>query len=369
MSAPGQGPRRPTSWLTRCARWGAAVCLAAAALAATLLTGAGLSPSVQAQTAADAVAPRAVFFSYSRFGDDAYPANSIALDQFEAHLDELEAGGYTVLPPSEIAAALAEGKLLPERTVGLTIDIAHGSIWREAYPRLKAMGLPFAIFIATDTVDRGQGDVLSWDQIREMARNGAEIGSLTASHPRMLDQDRAYNIGQIRRSIDRIEQETGKKPLLFAYPYGEYSAEIRELARQAGFIAAFGQQAGVAQPRDLFQLPRFAMHDPYGGVDRFRMAAAALPLTVSDLTPEEMILDANPPTNVGFTVDAIAGDLAGLSCFVSGVGRVRLETPGGRRVEARFDDPLPPGRIRFNCAMPSDDGRWRWFGRMLLTPR
>lgn len=328
---------------------------------------AGLPLPLHAQTQADQALPRAVIFMYQRFGDDTAPGTSIDPDLFAAHLAELKSGDYKVLPVPQIIEALRSGRPLPERTVGITIDQAHRSVYTEAWPRLRAAGLPFTLFVTSDTIDRAGGDAMSWSEIRELASAGVTIGNQTASHPHLIDQDRSYVLGQIQRGAERIKEETDVDPVLFAYPYGEYADPLRLLLRDRGYKAAFGLHSGVAHARaDMMTLPRFTMNDAFGSIERFRLAAQALPLLVSDVTPEEMVVDQNPPS-IGFTVDALAGDLSTLACFVSNVGRTRLENVGGRRIEARFDAPLPQGRVRINCTMPVDDGRWRWFGMQLLV--
>ena len=131
--------------------------------------------AVDAQTR-KAAEPSAVILMYHRFGEGAYPSTNIRLDQFETHLAEIAAGGYRVLPVAEIAAALRAGRPLPDRTLGITIDDAFLSVYREAWPRLRAAGLPFTLFVATDPIDDGLADYMSWDQLREMAEAGVEIG-------------------------------------------------------------------------------------------------------------------------------------------------------------------------------------------------
>ena len=77
----------------------------------------------------------AAVIMYHRFGEALYPSTNIRLEQFEAHIAELTSGPYTVLPLPEIVAALAEGRALPERSVGISIDDAFLSIYREAWWR------------------------------------------------------------------------------------------------------------------------------------------------------------------------------------------------------------------------------------------
>ncbi len=337
---------------------------------AAMLGCAGLS--AWAQDGVDATLPRAVIFTYGRFGDDG-AANSISVDLFEQHLSELSRGGYTVLPLPEIVAALRDGRPLPDRTIGITIDDTHASVWREAWPRLRALGLPFTLFVVSDTVDRaalpgGSNDSMTWGQIRDLADAGVTIGNLSASHPHLMGQDRAFQIGQIARAAERIAEQTGTRPTLFAYPFGEYDSDLRALVPELGYRAAFGQQSGVAHGRaDPMALPRFAMSDTYGSLDRFRLAAQALPLLVQDVTPSEIVIEDNPPT-LRMTIDPMMGEVAQLACFISGAGRMTLVDLGNRRIELRAPDLLAPGRTRLNCTMPAADGRWRWFGLPLVVP-
>jgi len=341
--------------------------LALAVCVLAVMSGVG-SEAVRAQTAAEAALGRAVVFAYSRFGDDVEGgASTVDLDRLQEHIDELKGGDYKVLPLPEIVAAFKSGRLLPDRTVAITIDEADRSVYTQAWPRLKAAGLPFTIFVATDSVDRNSGSSMSWSQLRELAADGVTIGSETASHAHLVGEDRAYVIGQIARANERINAELGIRPTLFAYPYGEYDDAMREIVKGQGFDAAFGQQSGVAHSRaDRYALPRFTLSDPYGSIERFRLAAQSLPLLVSDVTPDPVPAD-NPP-DFAFTIDPLMGDIGTLACFASDFGALGIERLGDRRVALRFPDALPPGRERINCTMPASGGRWRWYGIQLLVP-
>ena len=72
-----------------------------------------------------------------------------------------------------------------------------------------------------------------------------------------------------RKSNQRFLAELGLRPNLFAYPYGEYNLAVIERVKAAGFIAGFGQNSGIAHGYDgYFELPRFAMNEKYGAMDR-----------------------------------------------------------------------------------------------------
>lgn len=310
----------------------------------------------------------AVIVMYHRFGEDAYPSTNTRLDQLDAHIAELARGGYTVRPVADIVAALKTGAPLPDRTVGITIDDAYASVYDHAWPRLRAAGLPFTVFVSSDAIDQGAGGMMNWDQIRELARAGVTIGHHAAAHAHMAGADPTANAADIARATRRLRAELGQAPTLFAYPYGEYSLALRDAIAVAGFSAAFGQHSGVAHAQsDMFALPRFALNERYGGLDRFTVVAQALPLPVADVTPSEPVLADNPPA-FGFTVTADVGDLGRLNCYASGAGATIVERLGARRIEVRIDEAFAPGRARINCTLPGPDGRWRWFGTQFLVP-
>ena len=317
-------------------------------------------------------AESAVVLMYHRFGEDTAPATNIRLDQFEAHLAEIAERGYTVLPIPEILASLRNGRALPDRTIGLSIDDAFLSVYTEAWPRLRDAGLPFTLFVATDSIDKQDPGYMSWDQIRELARAGVTIGSQTASRVNLVLASRGRKVRDIVKSNRRFQEELSRKPRLFAYPFGAMSLEARDVIIEHGFTAAFGQHSGVVHPGSRFHfLPRFAMSAVYGDIGRFRLRARALPLAVKDVTPPDPLLSArtNPPS-FGFTVTGEALRRIGtLACYASGQGKARIERLGRARIEVRLDKPLSPGRARINCTMPARKGRWRWYGTQFYVPR
>ncbi len=312
-------------------------------------------------------ADHAAILMYHRFGEGEYPSTNIRLDQFDAHLEKLANGNYTVLSLDKIIRHIQDGTELPDRTVAITIDDAYLSVYTEAWPRLKAKGFPFTVFVATDPVDNGHPNYMSWDQLRQLQANGIGIGSQTKSHPHMHQISLTEIDTELSSSNQRFLSELGLRPTLFAYPYGEYNLAVIERVKAAGFTAAFGQNSGIAHGFDgFFELPRFAFNEQYGAMERLTLAIDGLPLKVSQILPADVMIDANPPA-FGFTlVEEISGNRQ-LRCFNSTYGKLSLDRIGPR-AEVRFPGALPSGRARVNCTMPGPDGRWRWFGKQFLVP-
>lgn len=346
---------------------GVAGTLAGAALGLALLCAAA-APAA-AQTATDGSMtqsgdPHANVIMYHRFGESGTPSTNIRLDQFDAHLAALTSNQYRVVPLKDAVEAARSGRRLPDNAVAITIDDAYASVYEHAWPRFRAAGLPFALFVATEPVDRSMPGYMTWAQIQELAEAGVEIGSQTVTHLHMPLADPARNLRELRRSRATLKEKTGIAPRYFAYPYGEASRTVMELVAEAGYEAAFGQHSGVVNPTaPVYFLPRFALNEAYGDMDRFRLIARALPLPVSDVTPDDPLLTVNPPA-FGFTAEIAP---RGLACYASHEGQLEAETLG-RRVEIRLATPFPSLRGRINCTMPGPDGRWRWFGYQFVTP-
>ena len=311
----------------------------------------------------------AVIVMYHRFGEPEFPSTNVSLEQFDAHIEELTRGPYNVLPLPDIVSALREGRALPDRAISISIDDAYRSVYENAWPRLRAAGLPFTLFVATEAVDRRSPSYMSWEQIREIRDAGMAIGSHTHSHLHMVTSPRIKNEADIVESNRRFLGELGATPTLFAYPYGEMSLDARTTIIGSGFVGAFGQHSGVAhRTSDQYFLPRFSFNEQFGGLNRLRTAANALPLPVKDITPTDPLLTENPP-NFGFSITATIGKLDQLTCYNTQQGRLNIERLGATRIELRFDEKLPQGRSRINCTLPDGEGRWRWFGRQLFVDR
>lgn len=315
----------------------------------------------------------AVVLMYHRFGEGDYPSTNIRIDQFDAQIEELKTGGYSVVPLSDVVAAQNSGYPLPEKAVAITIDDAYLSIYTEAWPRLREAGFPFTIFASTEAVDRATSGAykryMTWDQIRELKDAGVEIGHHSVTHRHMAAASPETNKQEMTNATARFKEELGFAPTLFAYPYGEAGTAVTNVVKEAGFTAAFGQHSGaIGTGDDPYNLPRFALNEEYGDIERFRLVINTRPLPVSDVEPKDMVVveGANPPA-IGFTLTKDMGNLAGLSCYVSSEGKVTIENIGNVRIEVRPSQAFAQGRTRLNCTMQGEGDHWYWFGRLFYV--
>lgn len=313
----------------------------------------------------------AVVLVYHRFGEDDVPSTNIRLDQFEAQLELLKNGGFNFMSMPDLITSLKDGTAIPDKTIIITADDAYASIASEGWPRLKAAGIPLTIFVATDPVDANTKRYLSWDQLRQLQKEGVHIAHHTATHLHMVDNTIESVRSDIARASKRFKEELGIIPKIIAYPYGEYSLALQEELKNSGFEAAFAQYSSVVHGKsNRFGLPRFPINEKYGELSRFRLISSAKAIVTEDVTPQDTLLtpETNPPV-YGFTIKENYPNLRSLSCYPSNLGKAAdILKIGENRIEVRFDKPFLYGRSRINCTMPAGGGRWYWLGKFFYMP-
>lgn len=324
----------------------------------------------------DADKSSAVIFAYQRIGDDSVPQGSLALEQFKNQVQQLKSDGYTVWPLKDVIEKIQKGEEIPPRTVVLTFDGAWTGTMKTVVPILQEAKFPFTIFITSDVVDQQNPQHATWADLKSLKKNKlASFGIFPSGYSHLVNATPEENASLINKAVSRFREELGEAPIFFAYPYGEYSTAVKNALKPYHFTAAFGQQSGVVHSKsDVMALPRFTMTDSFGDFDRFVLTANALPLPVSDVTPDNAMIKENPP-QIGFTVTSGLKDLSRLSCFVSGHGKVSIQKPGGNRVELRMAEPFEDRSTRINCTMPESSyipghgtSAWRWFGMQVVNP-
>ena len=327
-----------------------------------------------------ALPSHAVVFMYHRFGDSRYPSTDIRLSQFDAQLDWLAKNHYQVWPLPKIVDYLKGNKPIPDHVVAISIDDAYQTVYEYAYPRLKARGWPFTVFVSTDSVDRHYPDFMTWDELREMGRYGANFGDHTLSHPHLPfrlpgESDMAWAermhheiLGAQARLQAELGPGTNASPRLFAYPYGEYDRDLAELVNGLGFVA-FGQQAGaVGEPLDPRALPRFPIEENYGDLASFMLKAASLPLPIQKLSPWDPLVKNNNPPQLTVTLAPGAVPADALHCYLNGPPlQINWLDTARTQFAIRTDAPMTVGRSRYNCTALVD-GRYYWYSHMWLLP-
>ena len=313
----------------------------------------------------------AIILLYHRFSNPVQSGTSLSKDNFSDHIKELSSGNYAVLPLAQLIKNLDVGTTLPKRSVVITIDDAYESFLSIAWPLLKEAGLPATLFLTTQPINSGKKGYLDWSQIKKLTQEGVSIGLKAHSQRRLATLTPQEVIREIKTARTLIAKNLGVTPIAFAFPYGLASESVQEVVRAEGYKAGFGQHSGVLHRKTYrYYLPRFSFTDAYGDLDRFKTVVNAVALPVVDLTPSNPLLspDINPP-NIGFTILPKVTNLDSLACYHSKFGKIKTQKLGSSRIEIRFGEPFSKGRSRINCTIPTEDGRWRWFGMQYYLPK
>jgi len=238
----------------------------------------------------------------------------ITTENLVAQLSWLQRNGYHPISVDDLLAARDGGAALPDKAVLLTFDDGYASFYTRVFPILKAFrfpavlalvgawmdadpaaAIPYTGDLAIDALPDGAsvqfGDTtvsrdlfMSWDQVREVAASGlVEIASHTwdyhrgtpanpqgNSEPAVTTRrfDRATgtyesDAHQIReleadsaRMARKIETETGQRPRVMVWPYGEHSEWAISVVAAAGMPITFTLADGMATVGRLMGVPR-----------------------------------------------------------------------------------------------------------------
>ncbi|MEM7203569.1 MAG: polysaccharide deacetylase family protein [Planctomycetota bacterium] len=148
--------------------------------------------------------------------------------------------------------------------------------YRAMRSQVKALPHDRAMALVDDLCARlqappAQSDVLGWEELRGLAREGVVVGPHTCTHPLLDRVTEAVARDEALASIDEIGEQLGARPSIFAYPGGHYTpAVVAELAA-AGVRAAFTTVRGTNDLRrdDPLRLRRIDV-GPEASVDVLR---------------------------------------------------------------------------------------------------
>jgi peptidoglycan/xylan/chitin deacetylase (PgdA/CDA1 family) len=181
---------------------------------------------------------------YHNIGPQARGRLLMSVAAFEEQMRYLKREGFHVIGLRELHEFLSLRRQLPRKTVVLTFDDGWKSFQQYSAPLLRELGFGATLFIYTDFV--GARVALTWEEIKELGRQGFDIqahskthgdmrrkpGEGEAEYARRLDAELVQPLALFRRHL-------GEAPRFLAYPYGSHDEEVERLTREAGYLAAF----------------------------------------------------------------------------------------------------------------------------------
>ncbi|MFI9764292.1 polysaccharide deacetylase family protein [Streptomyces sp. NPDC051963] len=223
----------------------------------------------------DARVPILMYHAVSAEPSDATRALSVTPEAFAEQMAVLADLGLTPVCTAELAERWRFGGPLPDRPVLVTFDDGYEGVHRHALPVLAKHSFAATVFVTTGWL-RGPHNMggeldtmLDWDQVRDLASAGVEIGGHSHTHPQ-LDQ---LPDGHLRQELilckEIVQDELGSVPASFAYPYGYSSRRVREAVQETGYGQALAVNNGLARRRQgPYALTRLTVRRSTG-IDEF----------------------------------------------------------------------------------------------------
>ncbi|OPY60359.1 MAG: Poly-beta-1,6-N-acetyl-D-glucosamine N-deacetylase precursor [Syntrophorhabdaceae bacterium PtaU1.Bin034] len=214
-------------------------------------------------------------------------------DELTRHFAFLKANGYHPISVSDIAAAAAGKKSLPEKAILLTFDDAYLSFYKIVYPALKLYGYPAVLSVVTSwTEGKNHPDGLhkekkfmSWDMIKEVASSGLvtvashsdDLHTYVHSNPHGNIEPASSTFAFDRRSqtyeaeeryrkriradmemsVSVLQKKLGVKPNVYTWPYGAYNLQAIEEGKKAGFSMFLTTDSGFSDIRHPDRINRY----------------------------------------------------------------------------------------------------------------
>jgi peptidoglycan/xylan/chitin deacetylase (PgdA/CDA1 family) len=172
-------------------------------------------------------------------------------EMFEQQMGLLKEKGYRVVSMDQLFDFLEFKGSIPPKSVVITIDDGWLSVYEIVLPILKKYGYPATLFIYTDVIGRGSKTV-SWPQLLEMTAQGIAVQVHTMSHRNLAHPEEKESFKGYFENLERelsgsreiIKKKLNLEAKYLAYPYGDTTSLVVELAKKLGYRGALTIKRG-----------------------------------------------------------------------------------------------------------------------------
>ncbi|MCS7005877.1 MAG: polysaccharide deacetylase family protein [Cytophagales bacterium] len=181
----------------------------------------------------------------------------VTKENFEKHLKFFQKRGFTSITFSDYQDfAIGKRPLheFPKRPIILTFDDGYEDNFQNALPLMQKYGFRGVIFLLGNLFpdynfwDVALGDerfsLMNQSQREAFVRAGWEIGAHSLSHKRLTQISTKEAYDEIKKSKSLLETSLSISVISFAYPYGDYNSEIRDITKKVGFSFAVATDSG-----------------------------------------------------------------------------------------------------------------------------
>lgn len=141
----------------------------------------------------------------------------------------------------------------------LAFDDGYQSWHSVGLPLLKQFGIKPLLFVNSgfiglppeqaqqfcrERITTWPDSALNWEELRELAEAGADIGGHSHQHINMLETTDKTQLDELTADRNLLAQNLGHLPRNFAYPFGLYNIAAQNSAKWAGYDFAFTSDSG-----------------------------------------------------------------------------------------------------------------------------
>jgi peptidoglycan/xylan/chitin deacetylase (PgdA/CDA1 family) len=206
----------------------------------------------------------------------AYFETRTAPEVFAKHVAWLCDRSGRIVSVRQGAQAIANGHA-PANLVAVSFDDGYEDFYTKAFPLLRACGGAATVFVVAGCLGKKRGSFggtscLTTSELRELDKNGIEIGSHTLTHPDLRSLSFNKLEDEVRDSKAIIEDALGHSIVSFAYPYAfpeqdkSFTAGLRSLLKKHGYeygvCTSIGRAGGDDDPYFLPRIPVNSWDDP-----------------------------------------------------------------------------------------------------------
>ena len=136
--------------------------------------------------------------------------------------------------------------------------------WLKTLSNQSRNGMINQLISQCNDVELPAGQMMSWNDIRQLHANGFYIGSHTHTHPMLASLESEEEIkSELLISRDKIQDVTGYNPRTISYPVGSYDNRVIRLSKECGYNygLAVHQKFFKYRAEDLFEISRVELYE------------------------------------------------------------------------------------------------------------
>lgn len=256
-------------------------------------------------SAAQAASPKTVrlpIIMYHQISKNPSACNAFTIspETFEQDIRYLAANGYTSVTTAQMLDYCQGKETLPGKPILITFDDGYESFEPYAKPVLEQYGMSAVLAIVgqyADTYTKTEDhhvsySYFSWNALAQLQKSPAVELAVHTYDMHHLRERKGCKIksgesnGAYRQALngdlERVEEQfktyVGNLPCVFAYPYGFYCKEAKEILRERGYQVLFTCEEKVnvltGNPEELMSLGRFNRPSGVGQAQFFRCLEA-----------------------------------------------------------------------------------------------